>query len=75
MVYAAHTCPYGLKAKHLLRRAGYEVADHHLVSREATDAFKASHSVATTPQVFIGGDMPLARRGFKFEGEPSAPPP
>ena len=50
-----HTCPYGLKAVHLLKRAGYEVEDHHLTAREETDAFKREHGVATTPQVFIGG--------------------
>lgn len=51
-----HTCPYGLKAKHLLRRAGYEVEDHPLATRAETDAFKAQHGVATTPQIFIGGE-------------------
>jgi glutaredoxin len=55
MVMPHHVCPYGLKAKDLLRRSGYEVEDRHLASREATDAFKAEHGVATTPQVFIGG--------------------
>ena len=55
MVMPHHTCPYGLKAKHLLERSGYEVEDHHLTTREETDAFKARHNVATTPQVFIGG--------------------
>lgn len=50
-----HTCPYGLKAKHLLERSGYEVEDHHLTTREQTDAFKREHNVATTPQIFIGG--------------------
>ena len=56
MVMPGHVCPYGLKAKHLLRRAGYEVEDRHLTSREETDAFKARHDVATTPQIFIGGE-------------------
>ena len=55
MVMPDHTCPYGLKAVHLLRRGGYDVEDHHLASREETDAFKARHGVATTPQIFIGG--------------------
>src|SRR5215207_2063 len=55
MVLPHHTCPYGLKAKDLLRRSGYEVEDHLLTSREQTDAFKAQHGVATTPQVFIAG--------------------
>ena len=55
MVMPTHTCPYGLKAKDLLRRKGYAVEDHHLTTRETTDAFKAEHSVLTTPQTFIGG--------------------
>jgi glutaredoxin len=55
MVMPHHTCPYGLKAKDLLERSGYEVEDHHLTTREQTDAFKAEHGVATTPQVFIEG--------------------
>lgn len=55
MVMPNHTCPYGLKAKDLLGRSGYEVEDHHLTTREATDAFKAAHGVQTTPQIFIGG--------------------
>ena len=55
MVMPAHTCPYGLKAKHLLKRSGYAVEDHHLTTREETDAFKAKHKVPTTPQIFIGG--------------------
>jgi glutaredoxin len=55
MVMPEHTCPWGLKAKDLLRRQGYAVEDHHLTTKEETDAFKAEHRVATTPQVFIGG--------------------
>jgi glutaredoxin len=55
MVMPDHVCPWGLKAKDLLRRSGYEVEDHHLTTRAETDAFKAEHGVATTPQVFIGG--------------------
>lgn len=54
MVFPNHICPYGLKAKDLLERNGYEVEDHHLVSREETDAFKAKYGVKTTPQIFIG---------------------
>ncbi len=55
MVMPHHACPYGLKAKDLLERSGYEVEDHHLTTREQTDVFKAQHSVATTPQVFVEG--------------------
>lgn len=75
MVMPGHTCPYGLKAKDLLRREGYEVEDHHLTTREETDAFKAKHGVSTTPQVFVsgyrvGGHDDLRR----FLGKPVADP-
>ena len=50
-----HICPFGLKAKDLLKRRGYSVVDEMLTTREATDAFKTTHSVETTPQVFIDG--------------------
>ncbi|WP_103729747.1 glutaredoxin [Novosphingobium sp. HII-3] len=56
MVIQTHVCPYGLKAKDLLRRQGYEVEDHWLQTREETDAFKAEHGVRTTPQIFIAGE-------------------
>lgn len=53
MVMPTHICPYGLKSKDLLERQGYEVEDHHLTTREETDAFKEKHGVKTTPQTFI----------------------
>ena len=53
MVMDDHLCPYGLKAKDLLERRGFEVDDRPLTSRAETDAFKAKHDVKTTPQVFI----------------------
>lgn len=56
MVMSTHVCPFGLKAKDLLERQGYSVEDHWLATREATDAFKAEHGGATTPQVFIAGE-------------------
>ncbi|MEO7410838.1 MAG: MauE/DoxX family redox-associated membrane protein [Sphingomicrobium sp.] len=55
MVMPDHICPYGLKARDLLRRQGYEVEDRPLQTRAATDAFMAEHGVKTTPQVFIAG--------------------
>ncbi|MEP6982577.1 MAG: glutaredoxin family protein [Sphingomicrobium sp.] len=55
MVMSEHTCPWGLKAVDLLNRSGFEVEDHHLRTRVETDAFMSEHDVATTPQVFIGG--------------------
>jgi glutaredoxin len=55
IVMPGHVCPFGLKARSLLRRHGYRVEDRLLTSRAETDAFKAHHQVATTPQVFIEG--------------------
>jgi hypothetical protein len=46
MVMPEHVCPWGLKARDLLKRSGYEVEDHHLTTRAETDAFKAEHRVA-----------------------------
>ena len=56
MVMPDHVCPYGLKARDLLRRKGFKVDDRWLTTREETDAFKAEHGVKTTPQTFIGGE-------------------
>lgn len=77
MVTPDHTCPYGLKARGLLRRKGFRVDDHPLRSREETDAFKARHGVATTPQVFIegrriGGYDDLRRHFGQHVAEPGA---
>ena len=55
MVLPDHTCPFGLKALHLLKRKGYAVDDRLLITRAETDAFKQEHSVATTPQIWIDG--------------------
>lgn len=54
MVMPSHTCPYGIKSKWLLEKQGYQVDDHHLTTREETDAFKEKHGIKTTPQTFIG---------------------
>ena len=56
MVMPEHVCPYGRKSKWLLESHGYTVDDHWLRTREETDAFKAEHQVATTPQIFINGE-------------------
>jgi len=56
MVMEHHLCPYGLKAKDLLQRQGYEVDDIWLTSREQIDAFKVEHEVKTTPQIFINDE-------------------
>jgi glutaredoxin len=55
MMMPDHACPFGLKAKDLLKRSGYEIEDHYLTTREQIEAFKTQHGVATTPQIFIGG--------------------
>ena len=55
MVLPDHTCPYGLKARDLLRRKGYTVNDHPLRTRAEVDAFKVEHQVTMTPQAFIDG--------------------
>ena len=55
MVMPDHICPYGLKTVDLLKRQGFTVDDHHLETREQTDAFKQKHGVKTTPQTFIDG--------------------
>ena len=75
MVMGHHTCPYGIKAKDLLKRSGFEVEDHHLTTREQTDAFKAEHGVATTPQIFIGGQRVGGYDDLRrFLGKPVADP-
>lgn len=56
MVMPDHVCPFGLKSRALLERHGYAVEDHHLTTREETDAFQAEYDVKTTPQTFIGGE-------------------
>ena len=56
MVMPEHTCPFGLKSKDLLERKGYTVEDHHLKTKDETEAFKREHDVKTTPQTFIDGE-------------------
>ncbi|MHB8284738.1 MAG: MauE/DoxX family redox-associated membrane protein [Caulobacteraceae bacterium] len=77
MVMDKHVCPFGLKARNLLRRQGYAVEDHWLRTREEMDAFKAEHQVRTTPQVFIdaervGGFDDLRRYFGKTVADPNA---
>ncbi|BDI61080.1 MauE/DoxX family redox-associated membrane protein [Qipengyuania nanhaisediminis] len=76
MVMESHTCPYGIKARHLLKSRGYTVEDHHLTTRAETDAFKAEHDVETTPQVFIGdrriGGYDALREHFGIARDPNA---
>lgn len=55
MVLPDHICPWGLKARHLLRSNHYTFEERLLTSREAVEAFKAENGVTTTPQVWIAG--------------------
>jgi glutaredoxin len=55
MATPQHLCPWGLRARHLLRSRGYQVDDRLLRTGQENEAFKAEHGVKTTPQAFIGG--------------------
>lgn len=75
MVMPSHLCPFGLKAKDLLRRKGYAIEDHWLETRAQTDAFKAEHGVDSTPQVFIGGKRIGGYDALReYFGQPAAKP-
>lgn len=56
MATPEHLCPFGLKARDLLRRQGYAVDDRLLTSRTEQEAFKAKYGIKTTPQAFIDGE-------------------
>ena len=56
MVTNKHICPFGIKAKDLLKRKGYLVEDIHLKDRQQVDEFKNKYNVKTTPQIFISGN-------------------
>jgi glutaredoxin 3 len=56
MVLPEHTCPFGLRAKQLLERNGFDVDDCILASREEVDAFKQEQGIETTPLIFIGDE-------------------
>jgi glutaredoxin len=49
----AHTCPFGLRAKDLLRRKGFQIDDRILTSRAEVDELKSKLDVKTTPQIII----------------------
>ena len=53
MVMPEHVCPFGLKARYLLKHEGYAVDDRWLTTRGEQDALKAKYGVMTTPQIFI----------------------
>ena len=53
MVLPDHVCPFGIRAKQLLQSEGYDVDDRILRDRDAVEAFKAEHGIATTPLIVI----------------------
>lgn len=53
MMTNEHHCPFGIKAKDLLKREGYDVEDYLLTNREEVKEFKDQHNVESTPQVYI----------------------
>jgi glutaredoxin 3 len=55
MVLPDHECPFGVRARHMLEDAGFEIEEHILESREEVDAYMEREGVERTPQVFIGG--------------------
>ena len=66
MVLPEHECPFGVRAKMMLERAGFEIEEHILATREEVDAFMEREGVERTPQVFIdnrriGGSEELER--------------
>jgi glutaredoxin len=55
MVTPDHLCPWGIKAKDLLNRHGFNVEDHHLKSKKENEDYKRDNGYSETPQIFIGG--------------------
>lgn len=56
MELPGYVCGYGTAARDLLRQKGFEIEEHILKSRAATDRIKDKHRVATTPLIFIDGE-------------------
>ena len=56
MVMPHHTCPYGLKAKDLLERSATRSRTTTSPRASRPTPSRPQHGVATTPQVFIGGE-------------------
>ncbi|MDQ8185088.1 glutaredoxin [Pelagicoccus sp. SDUM812002] len=56
MVTPDHLCPWGVKAKDLLKRNGYEIDDRQLDSMEANKRYKRDNGFDETPQIFVNGE-------------------
>ncbi|MGB7374674.1 MauE/DoxX family redox-associated membrane protein [Pontixanthobacter sp.] len=75
MVMDKHICPYGIKAKWLLEKSGYQVDDRHLTSRAQTDDLKSQLQVDTTPQIMINGERVGGYTDLQVHlGQPAAKP-
>lgn len=55
-IYRRPGCPWGDKAIELIRSRTDDFEEHVFASRAEEDAFKAEHSVETTPQIWIDGE-------------------
>jgi len=56
MVTPDHLCPWGIKAKDLLKRNHFEVRDELLETMDANEQYKKDLGVDETPQIFIDGE-------------------
>ncbi len=56
MVLPDHECPFGVRAKAMLEQAQFAIDERLLESRDAVEAFKAEHQIATTPLIEIDGE-------------------
>ncbi|WP_082384815.1 glutaredoxin domain-containing protein [Brevundimonas sp. AAP58] len=55
MVMPGQICPWGLRARYLLKGRGYAIDDRGLTTRDAVEAFKAERGGKSLPQIFIDG--------------------
>ena len=51
-----HHCPYGERARQLLKDRGIPFEDHRFTSQAEAEQFQAAHGVTSTPQVFAGSE-------------------
>jgi glutaredoxin len=56
MILPEETCPFGVRAKEMLERNGFRIEEHILRTRAEVETFEKEQGVATTPQIFIGGE-------------------
>ena len=59
MVLPDHICPYGWKARHLLRSRGYKVDDRLLTTRAEVDAFKEYYAKWGALIILLKGLTPI----------------